>query len=143
MVFGCLSADHEIERIQNIQLVNLAKSLDMEVTFHRAFDFCTNATTALEEIISIGFDRLLSSGQAKTAENGLPIIGNIRDQAKGRIQIMAGAGVNENNALKISEVEVDALHFTIHHKKNAEKKVGMGFEPEMNEQKLKAIIELF
>ena len=143
VVFGCLSADNKIERTQNKRLVSLAKKIGLEVTFHRAFDFCLDAATALEEIINLGFDRLLSSGQAKTAEEGIPILKNLVDKAKGRIQIMAGAGVNERNALKISDAGVDALHFTIHYRKAAENNLGMGFVSEMNEQKLKAIVEQF
>ena len=143
VVIGCLSADNKIASTQNKRLVSLAKKLGLEVTFHRAFDFCTDAKTALEEIIDLGFDRLLSSGQAKTAEEGIPILKNLVEQANGRIQIMAGAGVNERNALKISDAGLDALHFTIHHKKAAENNLGMGFASEMNEQKLKAIVEQF
>jgi len=141
VVIGCLSNDNKTERTQNKRLLSLAKKLGLEVTFHRAFDFCTDSKATLEEIIDLGFDRLLTSGQAKTAEDGIPIIKNLVDQANGRIQIMAGAGVNERNALKISDVGVDALHFTIHNKNEINS--GMGFANGLNESKLNDIIEQF
>jgi len=143
VVFGCLKSDNKIEKLQNYRLLNLAKSLGLEVTFHRAFDFCTDHQEALEEIISIGFDRLLSSGHAKNAEDGIPMLKTLVDQARGRIQIMGGAGVNENNAFKISETGVDALHFTIHNKMGDGNELGMGDASLMNEAKLEAIIEQF
>jgi copper homeostasis protein len=143
VVFGCLSADRKIDKAQNKRLVSLASDLNLEVTFHRAFDFCADTQVALEEIIDLGFDRLLSSGQAKTAENGIPILRDLVDQAQGRIQIMAGAGVNENNALKISGARVDALHFTIHHRTEDGNELRMGVASQMNEAKLRAIIEQF
>jgi copper homeostasis protein len=143
VVFGCLSADRKIDKAQNKRLVSLASDLNLEVTFHRAFDFCADTQVALEEIIDLGFDRLLSSGQAKTAENGIPILRDLVDQAQGLIQIMAGAGVNENNALEISRAGVDALHFTIHHKTEDGNELGMGVASQMNEAKLRAIIEQF
>jgi copper homeostasis protein len=143
VVFGCLSADYKIERKQNRRLISLASALNMERTFHRAFDFCKDREAALEEIISLGYDRLLSSGHAKTAEDGIPILKTLVNQARGRIQIMGGAGVNENNALKISGTGVDALHFTIHRKTEDGNELGMGVASQINEAKLKAIVEQF
>lgn len=143
VVFGCLSADYKIDIAHNKRLMKLASDLNLEVTFHRAFDFCVDAQVAMEEIIDLGFDRLLSSGQAKTAMIGMPILRHLVDQSMGRIQIMAGGGVNENNAFAISGTKVDALHFTIHKKTANEIDLGMGFSNLMDEAKLKAIIEQF
>lgn len=73
----------------------------MSVTFHRAFDLCRDPQSALETIIDLGFDRILTSGQSATAELGIPSLKSLVEQAGGRISIMPGCGVNAANAAKI------------------------------------------
>lgn len=73
----------------------------MNVTFHRAFDLCRDAKAALETLIALGFDRILTSGQAATAEAGIPLLKELVEQAAGRITIMPGCGVNATNAAEI------------------------------------------
>ncbi len=143
VVFGCLNSNNDVDVKQNKLLFKLAKSLDLEVTFHRAFDFCPDYSKSLQELIDIGFDRVLSSGQKSTAEKGISKLKTMTEKASGRIQIMAGSGVNENNAKQIASCGVDALHFTIHHKTDQTNDLGMGSESKMNESKLRSIIELF
>lgn len=70
-------------------------------TFHRAFDVCRNPFQALEDVISLGFDRILTSGQASDALHGADMIRRLHDKAAGRIRIMAGAGVKPENAAEI------------------------------------------
>ncbi|MBR6339478.1 MAG: copper homeostasis protein CutC [Alloprevotella sp.] len=71
------------------------------VTFHRAFDVCREPARALEDIIRCGCDRLLTSGQAPTAEAGIPLLQKLVAQADGRISIMPGCGVTPANAAHI------------------------------------------
>ena len=73
----------------------------MEVTFHRAFDRCTGWPKALEQIIGCGFHRILTSGQQPTALQGVETLKAIRQQAAGRIVILAGSGINASNAATI------------------------------------------
>lgn len=73
----------------------------LSVTFHRAFDLCRDAKAALETLITLGFDRILTSGQAATAEAGIPLLKELVEQAAGRITIMPGCGVNTTNAAEI------------------------------------------
>ena len=143
VVFGCITTDNEIDIKQNKLLYKLSKRLGLEVTFHRAFDFCTSAHRSLEEVINIGFDRLLSSGQENTAEEGILLLNKLVNQSNGRIQIMAGSGVNSINALRIAATNVDALHFTSHLKSEESNNLGMGFNHIQDERKIKSIIELF
>ena len=75
------------------------------ITFHRAFDRCANPTQALEELIQMGFDRVLTSGQQPTAEQGIPLLRQLHQQAAGRIIILAGCGVNEQNIRRIYDDE--------------------------------------
>ena len=85
----------------------------LSITFHRAFDRCANPTQALEELIQQGFDRVLTSGQQPTAELGIPLLKTLHQQAAGRIIILAGCGVNEQNIRRIyDETGVSEYHFS-------------------------------
>ena len=85
----------------------------LSITFHRAFDRCANPTAALEELIRQGFDRVLTSGQQPTAEQGIPLLRQLHQQAAGRIIILAGCGVNEQNIRRIyDETGVSEYHFS-------------------------------
>ena len=83
---------------------------EMSVSFLRAFDMCSNPKEALEQIIGLGIDRVLTSGQEATAEKGIPLLKELVEQADGRIIIMPGCGVRENNIGKI-EAETGAKEF--------------------------------
>jgi len=81
---------------------NLARiAHPMRLTFHRAFDRIENKSEALEQIIDLGFERILTSGGATTAWEGKNVIAQLIEIANGRISIMPGAGVNSDNAKKI------------------------------------------
>ena len=76
---------------------------NLSVTFHRAYDVCRNPKEALEQIISLGCERLLSSGQQPSAEAGAEFLAELVEQALGRIIIMPGAGVNPQNIAYIEQ----------------------------------------
>lgn len=99
VVIGALTADGDIDMVCCRRLIKAAGS--MNVTFHRAFDMCRNPLKALEDIISLGCSRLLTSGQAATALAGLPLLCDLVKAAKGRIIIMPGCGVKSSNAATI------------------------------------------
>lgn len=106
VVIGALMPDGSIDEEATHCMMDEAEGLS--VTFHRAFDVCREPEEALEKIISIGCHRLLTSGQATTAEQGIPMLKKLVEQADGRIIIMPGAGVNPQNASRILE-ETGAL----------------------------------
>ena len=106
VVIGALMPDGSIDEEAIRCMMDEAEGLS--VTFHRAFDVCHEPEEALEKIISIGCHRLLTSGQATTAEQGIPMLKKLVEQADGRIIIMPGAGVNPQNASRILE-ETGAL----------------------------------
>jgi len=86
---------------------------ELTLVFHRAFDECRDPFTALEQIISLGFHTLLTSGQAPTAEQGIPMLRKLVEQAAGRINIMAGKGVTLDNVARIiRETGVPAVHLS-------------------------------
>lgn len=108
VVFGCLTAEGKVDMPLMKKLMNAVG--DMSVTFHRAFDMCRNPKEALENIIELGIDRILTSGQEATAEKGIPLLKELVAQADGRIIIMPGCGVNAGNIRKIAE-ETGASEF--------------------------------
>lgn len=109
VVIGALKPDGSIDEDIIRYLVGEAEG--MSVTFHRAFDVCARPEEALEQIISLGCHRLLTSGQAPTAEQGIPLLRRLVEQAAGRISIMPGAGVNVDNARRIlSETGASEIH---------------------------------
>jgi len=95
VVFGCLTEDGEIDMEKNRELIKCAEGLS--TTFHRAFDVCRDPIVALEQIIELGFDRILTSGQKPSAPEGADLIAKLVEKAAGRIIIMPGCGVNETN----------------------------------------------
>ena len=78
---------------------NLARP--MSITFHRAFDMVRDPLAALETLIDLGIDRLLTSGQEATAWEGIELIAELVQRAQGRIIIMPCGGINERNAGRI------------------------------------------
>lgn len=111
VVFGCLTADGEIDIPVMQQLMAASKGLS--VTFHRAFDVCRNPHKALEQLIELGCDRILTSGQQANAEAGIPLLKELQQEAAGRIILLAGCGVNENNIRRIAEkTGIGEFHFS-------------------------------
>lgn len=96
VVIGALTAEGDIDTVTCKRLIAAADG--MSVTFHRAFDMCRDPRKALEELIAMGCNRVLTSGQAATALAGAPLLKELVEQADGRIVIMPGCGVNSSNA---------------------------------------------
>lgn len=99
-VCGALTPDGRIDMGAMRRLTDAAVS--KPVTFHRAFDCCRDPFEALEQIISLGCRRILTSGQQPTAEQGIPLLRQLCKQADGRIIIMPGGGINERNVRLIA-----------------------------------------
>ena len=119
VVIGALTAEGDIDKDACKRLIDTADG--MSVTFHRAFDMCRNPQEALEELISLGCDRVLTSGLASTAEAGIPLLKQLVEQAAGRIIIMPGCGVNSKNAAMIlNATGAEEIHAS------ARKSVGSG-----------------
>ena len=95
VVLGVLNEQNEIDKEQNKQLVKLAKP--MQTTFHRAFDCLKNPIQGLEQIIDLGFDRILTSGLESTAIEGKILLRKLIEQAQNRITILPGSGLNSQN----------------------------------------------
>ena len=93
---------------------------DRELTCHRAIDVSRDPIQVMEELISIGFNRILTSGGKNKALDGLENIAALVQAAKGRIQIMAGSGVNPVNCLDFVQIGVNAVHLSARTTRNSE-----------------------
>ena len=111
VVFGCLNADGTFDLEKNRYLIECSRG--MSVTCHRAFDRAVNPEQALEDVIALGFDRILTSGQQPKAEQGIDLLAKLNRQADGRIILMAGSGVTEQNIRRIREATgLTEFHFS-------------------------------
>jgi copper homeostasis protein len=101
IVIGLLNVDGTIDMIRTGDIVETA--YPMNVTFHRAFDRCADPFQALEELIEIGCERILTSGQKPNATEGVELIAELNKQADDRIIIMPGSGVRKENIKMLAE----------------------------------------
>jgi len=101
LVIGLLNMDGTIDMTRTSELIELAYPL--EVTFHRAFDRCKDPFTALEELIEIGCQRILTSGQKPTVSEGVDLIAELNKKADDRIIILPGSGVRKDNIKMLAE----------------------------------------
>lgn len=105
IVFGALTTDGEVDEYACNRIFEaIAKgnpSKPISLTFHRAFDFVADPAKALESVISLGFNRILTSGLAPSVPEGLDTIVSLVKLANGRISIMPGGGVSASNVVEI------------------------------------------
>lgn len=111
VVIGILTEEGEIDKNRTGELVELARPLS--VTFHRAFDVCRNPFKALEDLIELKVDRILTSGQEPTAFEGLETIKKLQETAHNRIIILACGSLNERNLPRfLEQTDVREVHMT-------------------------------
>lgn len=101
VVIGLLQKEGTIDLIRTEKLIELA--YPMGVTFHRAFDRCVDPEQALEQLIAIGCERILTSGQQPTAPEGTALIARLQELAADRIVIMPGSGVRPENVVSLAK----------------------------------------
>ncbi len=100
VVIGILHADGTVDKKRCEQLVELAYPLG--VTFHRAFDRTADPFKAMEDIIEIGCERILTSGQTATVADGMELVAQLIEKAEDSIIIMPGSGVRADNIAEIA-----------------------------------------
>lgn len=109
VVFGILIHDNRVDISRMKALIDIAKP--MKITFHRAFDIVQDPMQAMEEIIQLRIDRILTSGQKPTAREGLPLIKQLVDASNDRIVIMPASGVTlENINFILNETKTREIH---------------------------------
>lgn len=99
VVIGILTPDGKVDQERCKVLTTLAAP--MGITFHRAFDMTDNPFEALEAIIALGFERILTSGSKNTALEGAATLRELLNRANDRIAIMAGSGVRSSNIAQL------------------------------------------
>ena len=103
IVSGILNDNKNIDIERTKELVNLSRPL--EFTFHRAFDVVSDPLKEIENLIEIGVDRVLTSGQKDKAIEGLELLKEFKNISKNRIKIMPGSGINKSNIVNFKSFE--------------------------------------
>lgn len=111
-VIGILNRNSEIDIKQCEELIKVCGNAS--ITFHRAFDCVKNVELALEQIIQLGCHRILTSGQHKSAFEGMEVLSKLVQKAADRIIIMPGGGINISNIEQIvKETNAKELHMSL------------------------------
>ena len=100
IVSGVLNDDNSIDIERTKELVELSRPL--EFTFHRAYDLVSDPFEEIENLIEIGVNRILTSGQKNKAINGLGLLKQLKRISKNRILIMPGSGISNMNFMKFN-----------------------------------------
>ena len=99
VVIGALLPNRKVDRVATARLIGMARPVS--VTFHRAIDMTTDPLEALEALLVLGVDRVLTSGGAATALEGSPVIRKLVERAGNDLIVMAGGGVRARNVKEV------------------------------------------
>jgi len=102
VVFGILKPDGTVDIERMGRLAEIARPLSL--ICHRAFDMCSDPFKSIDDLIQLGFNRLLTSGQEDSAEKGAGLIRDLIRHANNRITVMPGHGIKEHNLKKVMEL---------------------------------------
>lgn len=108
IVFGAVTSAGAVDVETCQELIDVARPLP--ITFHRAIDMTADIYEALDAVMGLGFERVLTSGGEGTALEGTPVIRRLVVQAGDRIMVMPGGGINEKNVRRIMD-ETGAREF--------------------------------
>lgn len=141
IVTGVLKPDNTIDINRTRDLIELSKPLAF--TFHRAFDMVPNPKVALDQLIELGADRILTSGQHSKAIDGLETLIELRQHAQNRIIILVGSGINSENAKTFKEEGFEEIHASASEVIITESSVYFGNTPQTvsSEKEIKAILK--
>jgi copper homeostasis protein len=110
VVIGALTADRVLDK-DALGAWHRAAG-DMDLTFHRAFDEVADWRKTMDQLVNMGFRRILTSGQAASVTEGMDTLAEMVGYAAGRIEIMAGGGVRPDNVDALKGTGVSAIHFS-------------------------------
>ena len=136
IVSGVLKEDNSIDLIRTKELIKLSKP--MTFTFHRGFDLTPNPIESFEELIEIGVNRILTSGQENSAEKGIDLLVKLKDLAQNRLTILPGGGINSDNVHLFKEKGFKEIHASASSiwKESPKPKISMNSEKFWDETKL-------
>ena len=103
IAFGCLDENGCVNEKQTKEIIDIVKKYHGEVVFHRAFDCVKDPYQTIELLISLGVDRILTSGLENKAMDGKELIKNLQEKYGDQIEILAGSGMNASNAKEMMD----------------------------------------
>ena len=103
IAFGFLNEDATIQLEQTKAMIDLVHKYKKEAVFHRAFDVCPDPYKAIEQLIKLKADRILTSGQEAKAMQGMELIKDLQTKYGSQIELLAGSGMNATNAMEMME----------------------------------------
>ena len=111
LAFGFLNEDKTINIELTKKMVNLIHSYGKIAVFHRAFDICDNPYKSIEQLIDLGVDRILTSGQKCRAIEGKKLIFDLIEKYQDKIEILPGCGINDQNVEELLEnKKINQIH---------------------------------
>lgn len=111
IVFGFLTADYHVDIARTTEMITRIHQAGLKAIFHRAFDNTIDPKQAIETLIQLRADRLLTSGQAGTAIEGADLLAKLQAEYGQEIELVAGAGVKAKNALQLlQKTKVNYIH---------------------------------
>lgn len=111
LAFGFLNKNKAIDVEKTRLMTDLIHNYKKEAVFHRAFDLCDDLNKAIEVLIELGIDRVLTSGGAVNAIEGIENLNRLNKKYGSKIEILAGCGINENNVKElIDKTGVTQIH---------------------------------
>ena len=142
IVSGVLNKDNTIDIERTQELIELSKPL--EFTFHRAFDCVENPQEALEQLINLGVERVLTSGLEASAEKGLELLKQLKEHVNGRITILPGSGINLQNAKLFKDAGFLEIHLSASKvvKNNSKSSMFDEIQKESNIETIKIILKI-
>jgi copper homeostasis protein len=108
IVAGVLHEDNTIDIKRTSELIELSKP--MSFTFHRAFDVVLHPREALFQLLNLGVNRLLTSGQQEKAESGIDLLIELQKLAKNKLTILPGSGINSENCIHFKNSGFSEIH---------------------------------
>jgi len=108
IVTGVLHKDNTIDIKRTSELIELSKP--MSFTFHRAFDVVSKPKEALLQLLNLGVDRLLTSGQQEKAKNGIDLLLELQKIAENKLTILPGSGINSENCIHFKNSGFSEIH---------------------------------
>ena len=113
IVFGILTPEGKIDKKRSEELISIARPLP--VTFHRAFDMTIDPFEAIEDLIELGVERVLTSGQEASVPEGADLLAQLVKVYGDKIVIMPGAGINPRNFEKVhATIQASEYHLYLH-----------------------------
>lgn len=148
LAFGFLDIHGNIDQKRTQEFVQMIHAYQKEAVFHRAFDCVADPFQAIELLIDLGVDRLLTSGLKPQAINALDCLCQLQQQYGQQIEILVGSGVNKNNVLDIiDKTHVHQVHSSckdwLEDCTTAMHDVSFAYAPFLHENEYEIVSEIF